>query len=86
MVLSQIQKRGPQPLSASNLTLAHATIEAPLLRPNSKAEEGQLRVVRDERQEELDQDLLGPARGIVNGLRLSVTLWSFIAIVVLLLR
>jgi hypothetical protein len=87
MALSQIQKRGPQPLSVANLTLAHVTLEAPLLMPNRKAEEGQLRMVQDERpEEELGYDLLGPARGIVNGLRLSVTLWSFIALVVLLLR
>ena len=86
MALSQIPDRGTHPQSVANLALAQVTLEA-LLMPNSKAEKGRLRaVVRDERQKELDDDPLGPARGIVNGLRLSVTLWSFIALVVLLMQ
>lgn len=85
MALSQIPDRGTHPQSVANLALAQVTLEA-LLMPTSKAEEGRLRVARDEWQEELDDDPLGPARGIVNGLRLSVTLWSFIALVVLLMR
>ena len=85
MALSQIPNRGTDPQSVANLALAQVTLEA-LLMPNRKAEEGRLLMVLDERQEELDDDQLGPARGIVNGLRLSVTLWSFIALVVLLMR
>ncbi len=85
MALSQIPERGTHPQSIANLALAQVTFEA-LLMPTGKAEEGRLRLARDERQEELDDDPLGPARGIVNGLRLSVTLWSFIALVVLLMR
>lgn len=84
MALSQIPDRQSHPQSIANLTLAQVTLEA-LLMPTSKADEGWLRVTRDERQMELD-DPLGPSRGIVNGLRLSVTLWSFIALVVLLMR
>ena len=85
MALSQIQDRGTQPQSVANLTFAHVTLEA-LLTPNCKAEEGALRVARDERKEELDHDPLRSARGIVNGLRLSLTLWSFVILVVLLTR
>lgn len=85
MALSQIPDRQSHPQSVVNRTLAQVTLEA-LLMPISKAEEGRLRVARDERQEELDHDPFGPARGIVNGLRLSVTLWSFITLVVLLTR
>ncbi|MDF0676324.1 MAG: hypothetical protein P0120_18600 [Nitrospira sp.] len=85
MALSQIPGRGTHPQSVANLVLAQVTLEA-LLMPNSKVEEGRLRVVRDGLQEELDDDPLGAARGIGNGLRLSVTLWSFIALVVLLMR
>lgn len=85
MALSQIPDRGTPPQSIANLALAQVTLEA-LLMPNEKTEERPLRVVRDECQEKLDDDLLGPARGIVNGMRLSVTLWSFIALVVLLMR
>lgn len=84
MALSQIRDRGPDPESVTNLTLAQVTLEA-LLTTNCKAEEA-LRVAHDERKEELDYDPLGSARGIVNGLRLSVTLWSFVILVVLLTR
>ncbi|NGZ09276.1 MAG: hypothetical protein CV088_07785 [Nitrospira sp. LK70] len=85
MAPSQIPGRDTDPQSVSNFTLAQVTLEA-LLMPNSKAEEGQLRMMQDGLQEELDDDPLGPARGIGNGLRLGVTLWSFIALVVLLMR
>lgn len=85
MALSQIPKREAHPQSTANLALAQVTLEA-LLMPHGRAEEGRLRVVRNERQEELQEDPLGPARGIINGLRLSVTLWSFIALGVLLMR
>ncbi|MBS0181953.1 MAG: hypothetical protein JSS39_06090 [Nitrospira sp.] len=85
MALSQIPKREAHPQSIANLALAQVTLEA-LLMPTGKAEVGRLRPARDERQEELDDDPLGPARGIINGLRLSVTLWSFIALGVLLMR
>jgi molybdopterin-guanine dinucleotide biosynthesis protein A len=85
MALWQIPDRGTDPQSTANPALAQVILEA-LIMPNGKAEEGRLRVVRDERPEEVDDDPMGPARGIVNGLRLSVTLWSFIALVVLLTR
>ena len=85
MALSQIPDRGTHHRSVSNPALAQVTLEA-LLMPTSKTEEGRWRMAQDVRQEELGDDPLGPARGIVNGLRLSVTLWSFIALVVLLMR
>lgn len=85
MALSQIPGRRTHPQSVGNLALAQVTLEA-LLMPNSKVEEGRLRVGRDGPQEELDDDPLGSARGIGNGLRLSITLWSFITLVVLLMR
>lgn len=81
MALSQIPEKGFHPQSVA---LTHVTLEA-LLWPACKAEEEQLRVVRDEQREELDHDPLGSARGIVNGLRLSVTLWSFVVLVILLM-
>lgn len=85
MALSQIPDRGTHLQSVANLTIAQVTLEA-LLMPNGKAEVGRLRREREERQEEQDDDPLGPARGIVNGLRLSATLWSLIALIVLLMR
>jgi hypothetical protein len=85
MAISQIPDRRLHSQSVAKFTLAQTTLEA-LLMPTNKAEEGGLPVVRDKRQEVLDHDPLGPAKGIVNGLRLSVTLWSFIALAVLLMR
>jgi hypothetical protein len=79
MALSQIPDRG-----SHSVALADVTLEA-LLTPNCKVEKGALQVARDERKEELDHDPLGSARGIVNGLRLSLTLWSFIVLVILLM-
>jgi hypothetical protein len=84
MALSKIRARGPHLESVTNLTLAQVTLEA-LLTPRCKAEDA-LQWARDERKEELDLDPLGSARGIVNGLRLSLTLWSFVTLVVLLTR
>jgi hypothetical protein len=85
MALLQASDRGPHPQAVANLAQAQVTLEA-LLIPGIKADEEWLQLVRDERREELDDDALRPATGIVNGLRLSVTLWSFIALVVLLMR
>lgn len=85
MALSQIPERQSYPQSIANPVLAQVTLEA-LLAPARAAEENRLRVVQSERQEGLDHDPLGSAKGIINGLRLSVTLWSFIALVVLLMR
>lgn len=87
MAISQIPDRGTHPQPVANLAMAQVTLEA-LLMPTRKAEGKRLPVARarDGRQEELDDDPLGAAKGIVNGLRLSVTLWSFIARVVLLMR
>jgi hypothetical protein len=82
MALSKVQDRGLHPQSGA---FAQVTLEA-LLTPDSKAAEGPLRVARDERKEEVEHDPLGSARGIVNGLRLSLTLWSFVTLVVLLAR
>ena len=85
MALSQIQDRRPHPQRVANFPLAKVTWEA-LLTSNSNAEKARSGVVGDERQDKLDYDPLGPAKGIINGLRLSVTLWSFIVLVVLLMR
>jgi hypothetical protein len=79
MALSQIPNRGSDPVA-----LADVTLEA-LLTPSCKAEKGALQVARDERKEEPDHDPLGSARGIANGLRLSITLWSFIVLIILLM-
>lgn len=84
MAISQIPERRLHSQSVAKFTLAQTTLEA-LLMPTNKAEDGGLPAMQDKRQEESEHDPLGPAKGIVNGLRLSVTLWSFIALAVLLM-
>jgi hypothetical protein len=84
MALLQSQDKGLYPRSLGNLALSQVTLEA-LLTPRCKAEDA-LQLARDERKEELDHDPLESARGIVNGLRLSLTLWSFIILVILLIQ
>jgi hypothetical protein len=44
------------------------------------------RLVKRGEMEDQPDDALAPARGILNGLRISLTLWSFIALVILLTR
>jgi hypothetical protein len=77
--------RRPYPRSVENLALALVTLEA-LLTPQPKAGMNPLRAPHDKCQEELDEDPLAPARGILNGLRLSVAMWGVILLVVLLMR
>lgn len=81
MALSQIPNRGLQSQSSA---FAQVTLEA-LLLPTCKAAEDTCQVAKGERIEELDHDPLGSARGIVNGLRLSLTVWSFILLVIFLM-
>jgi hypothetical protein len=76
--------RRPYPQSAQNLALAQVTLEA-LLAPNAKVGSNRLRTPHDDYHGELDDDPLAPARGIMNGLRLSVTFWGFIVLGVFLL-
>ncbi|OQW31529.1 MAG: hypothetical protein A4E19_07915 [Nitrospira sp. SG-bin1] len=86
MALSQSRDRTSLRQSAADLSLTQVTLEALLMPHHRKAEAEQSRMARDERREDLDDDPLGPARGIINGLRLSATLWSVIALMVLLMR
>jgi hypothetical protein len=39
-----------------------------------------------EEEEEEEVDTLAPTTGIINGIRLSLTLWSFIVLIILLMR
>jgi hypothetical protein len=55
-------------------------------RPGSTDRSPRLRVVQDSMQEQLSDDALAPATGIVNGVRLSLTFWSFVVFVLLLFR
>lgn len=77
--------RRPYPRSVENLALALVTLEA-LLTPQAKAEVNPLRAPHDTDPEELDVDPLAPARGILNGLRVSVVIWGVMILVVLMIR
>ncbi len=75
----------PYPRSAENLALALVTLEA-LLTPQANEEAKPLRAPHDYSHKELDEDPLAPARGILNGLRVSVAMWGVVVLVVLLMR
>jgi hypothetical protein len=85
MLISQGRDRGYYPQLGSKLAFTDTTLDE-LLRASSKADQGRWRAGQDEMEKELADDALAPARGMLNGLRLSVTLWSLIALVVLLTR
>ncbi len=75
----------PYPRSVENIALALVTLEA-LLAPQAKAEVNPLRAPQDTGQAKLDEDPLAPARGILNGLRVSVAMWGAMILVVLLMQ
>jgi hypothetical protein len=85
MYISQGRDRGHYPQSGSNLAFTDTTLD-PLHEPNHKSDENRWYMGQAEMSKELTDEALAPAKGILNGLRLSVTLWGLIALVVLLMR
>ena len=75
----------PYPRSAEHLAMALVTLEA-LLAPQANKEAKPLRAPHESRQKELEEDPLEPARGILNGLRVSVAMWGVVVLVMLLMR
>ena len=71
------------PHSWGNLALADESL-AVLQPPKAKTRSARLNVVQDMTEEEVDA--LAPTTGIVNGIRLSLTLWSLIVLIILLMR
>ena len=71
------------PHSWGNLALADESL-AVLQTPKAKTRSPRLSVVQDMMEEEVDT--LAPTTGIINGIRLSLTLWSFIVLIILLMR
>jgi hypothetical protein len=66
-----------------NLALANdslAVVQAP------KTRSPQLSLVPDSSEEEIELEALAPTTGILNGIRLSLTLWSLIGLIILLMR
>jgi hypothetical protein len=71
------------PHSWGNLALADESL-AILQTPKAKTRSPRLSVVQDMTEEEVDT--LAPTTGIINGIRLSLTLWSLIVLIILLMR
>jgi hypothetical protein len=71
--------------SWGNLALADESLGV-LQTPKAKTRSPQLRVVQDITEEESEIEALAPTIGIINGIRLSLTLWSLIGLIILLMR
>ena len=71
------------PQSWGNLALADESL-AVLQTPKAKTRSPQLSLVQDITEEEVEA--LAPTMGIINGVRLSLTLWSLIGLIILLMR
>jgi hypothetical protein len=80
-------KREPHryPQSWGNLALSDEGL-AVLQIPKAKIRSPRLSVVRDIAKDEAEIEALAPTTGIINGVRLSLTLWSFIGVIVLLMQ
>ena len=73
------------PHSWGNLALANQCL-AVLQTPKAKTRSPRLSVVQDMMEDEGEFDALAPTTGIVNRIRLSLTLWSLIGLIILLMR
>lgn len=73
------------PQSWGNLALADENL-AVLQIPKAKIRPPRLSVVQDITEEEAEIEALVPTMGIVNGIRLSLTLGSLIGLIILLMR
>jgi len=70
------------PQSRGNLALADNSLSI-LQKPQAKTRSPRLSVVHDITEEEVDA--LAPTTGFINGVRLSLTLWSLIGVIILLI-
>jgi len=71
------------PQSAGNLALANESLGV-LQKPKAKPRSPRLIVVPDITRE-VEADALAPTTEILNGIRLSLTLWSLIGVIILLI-
>ena len=72
----------PHPQSRGNLALADESLSL-LQKPQAKTRSPRLSVVGDITEKEVDA--LAPATGFINGVPLSLTLWSLIGVIILLI-
>jgi hypothetical protein len=68
------------PQSVGNLALADESLGV-YHTPKAKTRSPQLRMVQDRTEEESELEALAPTIGIMNGIRLSLTLWSVLVII-----
>ena len=73
------------PQSWGNLALADESL-AVRQTPQAKTRSPQLSLVPDITEEEVEIEALAPTMGIINGIRLALTLWSLIGLIILLMR
>ena len=73
------------PQSWGNLALADEFLGV-FQKPKAQTRSPRVSVVQDITEEEFEVDALAPASGIINGICLSLTLWSLIGLIILLMR
>ena len=73
------------PQSTGNLALADESRDV-FQEPKAKPLAPQLRMVQDIAEVEEEVDALAPVTGIIHGIRLSLTLWSLIVLIIVLMR
>ena len=73
------------PQSWGNLALANESLGV-LQKPKAKTRSPQLRLVQERTEEEREIEALAPTMGMINGIRLSLTLGSIFGVIILLIR
>jgi len=73
------------PQSWGNLALADESLGV-LQETKAESPSPVLRLVRSSTEKDVEADALAPAIGIINGIRLSITLWLLIILCFLLIR
>ena len=69
------------PQSVGNLAVADESLGV-YHTPKAKIRSPQLRLVQDRTEEESEIETLAPTIGMMNGIRLSLTLWSLIVVII----
>ena len=72
------------PQSLGNLALANESLGV-LQPPKAKTRSPRLSMVRDIAEEEVEIEALALTTGMINGIRLSLMLWSLIGVIILLI-
>ena len=72
------------PQSLGNLALANESLGV-LQPPKAKTRSSRLSMVRDIAEEEVEIEALALTTGMINGIRLSLMLWSLIGVIILLI-